>query len=210
MCLCGVWSVGVCYHLLCKCSSLSYHVRTCSLSTNVVSDCDGTTNMFRILCKPWCGNVDIGLQSPKYDLQEALIYVLCRVDMFYFPHVLVCPSHHWFDRGQRRQRKTLCASTWCECSFVYVRVRQGVVCVLFFLSTVLRQISDCFKWARQFQSVEMYVIAKSRYCGWVEPVNFTLLACIDFCLCYSLGSFVLLLLDKRNLLLHVERSLVVR
>ena len=119
-----------------------------------------------ILRQTWCANVAIGLQSPKWNLQKALIYLLCQGDMFCFPLVLVCPSgcytirsHHWFDRGQRRQRKTLCASTWCECSFVYVRVRQGVVCVLFFLSTVLRQISDCFKWARQFQSVEMYVIA---------------------------------------------------
>ena len=112
-----------------------------------------------ILRQTWCANVAIGLQSPKWNLQKALIYLLCQGDMFCFPLVLVCPSgcytirsHHWFDRGQRRQRKTLCASTWCECSFVYVRVRQGVVCVLFFLWTV-------FKWARQFQSVEMYVIA---------------------------------------------------
>ena len=47
------------------------------------------------------------------------------------------------------------------CAFVYVRVRQGVFCVLFLLSTVLRQISDCFKWARQLQSIEMYVVAIS-------------------------------------------------
>ena len=52
MCPGGVWCVSVCPHLPCKCSSLSFDVRTCSLSTNVVSDCDGTINVFRILCKP--------------------------------------------------------------------------------------------------------------------------------------------------------------
>ena len=40
----------------------------------------------------WCGNVDIGLQRPKCDLQVALIYVVCQVDVLCFPHVLVCSS----------------------------------------------------------------------------------------------------------------------
>ena len=96
-----------------------------------------------ILRQTWCANVAIGLQSPKWNLQKALIYLLCQGDMFCFPLVLVCPSgcytirsHHWFDRGQRRQRKTLCASTWCECSFVYVRVRQGVVRLIFLVNSL--------------------------------------------------------------------------
>ena len=52
MCPGGVWSVSGCPHPACKCSSLSFDVRTCSLSTNVLSDCDGTINVFHILCKP--------------------------------------------------------------------------------------------------------------------------------------------------------------
>ena len=115
-----------------------------------------------ILRQTWCGNVDIGLQSPKCDLQEALIHVLCQVDMFAFRmflcvHQGVCTicSNNLLDRGQRVQRTRLCASTWC------VRVRQGVLCVLFLSLTGFRQISDCFKWARKVQSVEMYIIAIS-------------------------------------------------
>ena len=110
MCLCVAWSVSVCYHLPCKCSPLSFHVRTCSHSTNVVSECDGSINVFVMLCRPewqwkcalfyfkaYFARLGVGLltldyigpQSPKCDLQDALIYVLCQVDMLCFPHVLV-------------------------------------------------------------------------------------------------------------------------
>lgn len=180
MCPGGVWSVSVCPHLPCKCLSLSFDVRTCSLSTNVLSDCDGTINVFHILCKPEWQWKRALFHFRSYFAKPAVVILTldCRVGnatskrrwftfcgkfmCFAFLMLLWCPSsvyticsHQWFDRGQQRQRTRLCASTWC------VRVRQGVLCVLFLLLTGFRQISDCFKWARKVQSVEMYIIAIS-------------------------------------------------
>lgn len=93
-----------------------------------------------LLRQTWCGNVDIGLQSPKCDLQEALLYVLCQVDVLFF-HMFLCVHQVFIQFAHIIDLIEECASTWCMCAIVYVRVWKGVFCVLFILSTVLRHIS---------------------------------------------------------------------
>ena len=151
-------------YLPCK---LSFNVRTCSLSTNVISECDGSIVVFNILCKlewQWtCALFHFKAYFARFGV--GMMWLDCRVRganckrrwctvcaklicfafyMFLCVHQgahTVC-SHHWFDRGQRRQRTRLCTSTWCMCAFVYVRVRQsGVLCVLFLLPNVVKSLT---------------------------------------------------------------------
>ena len=93
------------------------------------------------------------------DLQEALI-TFCAKSMCFAVHMFLRVHQgvaHIIDliedsRGNTRD----CAHPLGVCAFVSMRVRHSVFCVLFLLSTVLRQNPDCFKWGRQLQIVDMY------------------------------------------------------
>ena len=114
-----------------------------------------------LLRQTCCGNIDIGLQSRKCDLQETLIYVLWQVYvflMFLCVHQVFIQFVHINDLIDDNIEAT---HETVRIHMVCARVRQGVFCVLFLLLTGFRQISDCFKWARKVQSVEMYIIAIS-------------------------------------------------
>ena len=166
-----------------------------------------------ILRQTLCGNVDIGLQSPKCDLQigvdlrsvpswcallSTCSCVFIRV-FLQFAHTIALLEDN---RGNARD----CAHLHGVGVRLYMCVcGQVFCCVLFLLSTVLRQISDCFRWARQLQSVRWNVSNRHILgCGLVELVDCTVLAGIDFGSRSLLVCFVLLLLNKGNLRLHVK------
>ena len=160
----------------------------------------------------WCGIVDIGPHSPKCDLQEVLIYVLCQVDMLCFPLVLVCPSWCLYsllahiidlieDNGGNAWDCAHLHGVWVRL-YTCVCVQQSCVfCVLLLSPKGLRQISNCFKWARQ---LHILGCGQKRWIGLVELVNCTVLAGIHFCARFCLGGFVLLPFDERSQLLHVK------
>ena len=96
--------------------------------------------------------------SLAQNVNQRLLQVAFRT----LPHQVCIQFVHINDLiGDNRGNARDCAHPHGVCVRLYmcVCVRQGVFCVLFLLSTGLRQISDCFKWARQFHSVEMHVIA---------------------------------------------------
>ena len=126
MCLCGVWSVSVCYHLPCKWSSLSFHVRTCSLSTNVVFLIVMVISMFSVFsaslndhgsarcftsrhtspdlvweCWHWTAESEMRLANRRW-------FTFCAKLMCFAFHMVLCVhqgafticSHHCFGRGQ--------------------------------------------------------------------------------------------------------------
>ena len=122
-----------------------------------------------ILRQPWCGNVDIGLQSPKCDLQEALIHVLCQVEMFAF-RMLLCVCIRVFI--QFAHVIYLIEDNGCnarDCAHphgVCVRLYMCVCCKVFLAFYFACQQSyaksvTVSNWARQLQGVYMYVIAIS-------------------------------------------------
>ena len=174
MCPGRVGSVSGCPHLPCKCSSLSFDVRTCSLATNVLSDCDGTINVFHILCKPEWQWPRALFHFRSYFAKPAVVILTldCRVGnatskrrwftfcgkfmcfaflMFLCVHQVFIQFVHINDliednRGNARD----CAHPHGVCA----RAARCALCLLLLL-TGFRQISDCFKWARKVQSVEM-------------------------------------------------------
>ena len=186
MCLCVVWSVSVCYHLPCKCLSLSFHVRTCSLSTHAVFGCDGSINVFNILWKlewqwkcvlfqfkAYFARLGVGLLKLDRRVRSAT----CKRWWFTFCAKSVCFAFHMFScvhQGVLQFAHIIdvieesggnawdCAHLHGVCVRSYMSVRQsGVFYILFHFPKVLRHISNCFKWARQMQRIEMYVIAMS-------------------------------------------------
>ena len=143
MCLCVVWSVSVCYHLPCKCLSLSFHVRTCSLSTHAVFGCDGSINVFNILWKlewqwkcvlfqfkAYFARLGVGLLKLDRRVRSAT----CKRWWFTFCAKSVCFAFHMFScvhQGVLQFAHIIdvieesggnaweCASTWCMCAFLY-------------------------------------------------------------------------------------------
>ena len=126
-------------------------------------------------------------QSPKRDLQEVLIFILCPKCICFAFHMCLCLhegvftvcSHHGFDRAQRRQRMRLCASRLCMYAFVCVRGK-----VLFFLrhTSFVKSLSSNLQLIRIGSSI-------AEHCLWIKAMNLFRWTCE----LYRVGRYWLLL-----------------
>ena len=157
MCLCRVWSVSICYHLPRKLSSLSLHQRTCSLSTDVVSDCDGSINVFSIRCKP------------EWQWMHALFHFQA-----YLARLGVGMLTVGFRVSNATYKSTFCAKVMCfafhmMCAFVSVRL----ISPFNSLTSNLRLFQMGSSIAERWNVFSRRILG----CGLVELVNCTMYLC---------------------------------
>ena len=130
-----------------------------------------------------CEIVDVDPQSLNCDLQEVLVWVLSEKDMFCFSLVLVCPwawnqcihfahiMHLMYNRGNAWECVCVYVSA-CVCVRVCVWQTDGC-CIFSFLPQVFCQISNCFEWARQLQSMGNVCSRNGLACGWKRGIGLT-------------------------------------
>ena len=175
---CVVWSVSVCYHLPCRCLSVSFCIRIsdfwqvqfpnviavsiCLISFAKLNDTGsvGLLTLGRRVCIATCKRCWLTLCAKRICFTFHLL--LCVHERETSSYSLLTSCISW--RTMEATLETVCIYvSVCICVRVCmcVRVENWWFCILSFSPTAFCQIFNFFEWARQLQSIGRYVTEAS-------------------------------------------------